>query len=157
MKHLKLTLDYHKEKTVAAFKNLGELIIFFFITIVAASIPTMFELSRVPGNFTSTNSTITASQQINMNIFVTFIFVIVVVFLSILFVFHLKYDEYKEKYLLTLTKIVLQEMLNEGESVDYDAVASKIVYLTGEDYSLVMNCLFFIIPPNRNGTLQAPS
>jgi len=146
MPHLELILDYHEHKTVAAFKKLGELVIWFFITIIAACIPLVYGVSH-------TTTDVAVGSQNNPDIFPAFIFGASLVYLMLFFIFHLKYDEYKEKYLSTFIKIVLRDDISGGSTfTDYDTFAKRIVIMTGEDYYQVMNCLFLIIPPDTNGS-----
>ena len=92
------------------------------------------------------------NNMFNTDIFAVFIFSVFLVLVVLFFVFSLKYDEYKEKYLITFIKIYLRDatISGEGESLDYDTVAKNIATLTQEEYFFVMNCLFRLIPPNRN-------
>jgi|GEM_PF-4138400 len=156
MDYLQLALDYHRDKSVCALGKVADLMTWFFITAIAVSTPLIFSLSN--GSLhDSTNQTsyyLWPDFKSKFEVFPVFIFAVAFAFLLLLTIFHLKYEEYKDKYITTIVKMVLRDdVLTAAGPVDYDAVAQKIEFITGENYYIIMNCIFSVIPPDQNSAV----
>ncbi len=152
MEHLDIAFDLHKDKAVSALKAASGLIILFFVTIVAVSTPLVYSISNCP----QSNS---ADTVLNTPLlFKEFLIIVSIVFIVVYTFFHLKYDEYRYRYISTFIKMVLrnENILVEyppketGCDLDYNYVGEKVAYLMGENYNTIMRVLFTIIPPDSD-------